>query len=129
MRLMLQNISKLIFVNIDSLNIYQHLFDNINKKIYTHIEEIVFSYFFFWNIRKMPNYTLNNIVDIILILGKYSCNYQEAIELYSFPDNIQMIEPLHDLCCINDNIQFKNDKDVILIYPKKMIRKLLQYQL
>jgi len=27
-----QNISKLIFVNIDSLSIRQHLFDNINKQ-------------------------------------------------------------------------------------------------
>jgi len=28
----------------------------------------------------------NDIVDIILMLGEYSCNYQEAIELYRFPN-------------------------------------------
>jgi len=38
-----------------------------------------------------------------------------------------MIEPLHDLCYVNDNIQLKNDKDIVLIYPRKIICKLLQY--
>jgi len=30
-----------------------------------------------------------------------------------------MIKPLHDLCCVNDNVQFKNDKDVIINVPKR----------
>jgi len=36
----------------------------------------------------MPDYTLNDIVDIILVLGEYRCNYQQATELYRycFPD-------------------------------------------
>jgi len=29
----------------------------------------------------MPDYTLNNIVDIILV-GECRCNYQQAAELY-----------------------------------------------
>jgi len=52
----------------------------------------------------MSDYTLNDIVDIILVLGEYCCNYQQA-ELYRdrFPtDNIQMIELLH-LCCDNSS--------------------------
>jgi len=44
----------------------------------------------------MPDYTQNNIVDI-LVLGECRCNYQRA-ELYCdrfLIDNTQMIEPLH----------------------------------
>jgi len=74
----------------------------------------------------MLDYTPNDIVDIILVLEEYCCNYQQAAELYHdrFPDNTKMIKPLYDLYYAN--VQ-KNDKDVVLIYPREMIRKLLQY--
>jgi len=52
----------------------------------------------------MPNNTLNDIVDIILMLGKYCYNYQEAIELYYFPDRQYPNDrTLHDLCWVNDS--------------------------
>jgi len=34
----------------------------------------------------MPDYTPYDIVDIILMLGECRCNYQQAAELYYFPD-------------------------------------------
>jgi len=30
----------------------------------------------------MPDYAPNNIVNIILMLGKYRCNYHQVAELY-----------------------------------------------
>jgi len=96
------------------------------SNIHKHTEEIIFSYFLFWNIWKMPDYTPNNIVDIILMLGECRCSYnkqQNYIVIVFLTDNTQMIEPLHDLCCVNNNIQFK---DILLIYLREMIRKLLQ---
>jgi len=77
----------------------------------------------------MPDSRPNDIVDIILVLGECRCNckQQNYIVIVSLTDNTQMIKLLHDLCCVNDNVQFKNDKDVVLIYPREMICKLLQY--
>jgi len=86
-----QNISKLTFVNIDSLSSHQHLFDNINKQITQAYWRDCIFLLFFWNICKMPYYTPN---DIIFVFGECRCNYQQAIKLHRdcFPDR-QMIEP------------------------------------
>jgi len=54
---------------------------------------------------------ITDIVDIILVLGEYRCDYQQAVKLYRdrFPDrqhpNDRTIAL--DLCCVNNNVQLK----------------------
>jgi len=61
--------------------------------------------------------------NVVVITNKQ----QNYIVIVFLTDNTQIIEPLHNLCCVNDKVQLKNNKHVILIYLKEMIRKLLQY--
>jgi len=58
----------------------------------------------------MPNYTPNDIIDIIqywenvIVITNKQQNY---IVIVFLTDNTQMIELLHDLYCVNDNVQLK----------------------
>jgi len=79
----------------------------------------------------MPDYTSNEIVDIILVLGECHNNYRQAAVLHTvidfLIDDIQIIVWFPGLYCANDNVNVKNDKNVVLTYQKEMIQQYLPY--
>jgi len=72
----------------------------------------------------MPDYTLNEIVDIILILGNaiiiaiIIIDKQRFYNIIDFLIDIQIIVWFSGLYCVNGNVNVKNDKDVIITYQK-----------
>jgi len=51
----------------------------------------------------------------IIVITNEQQNY---IMIIFLTGNTQMIESLHDSYCVNNNVQFKNNKDVVLIYSR-----------
>jgi len=74
----------------------------------------------------MPNYTSNEIVDIILENAVIIIDKQRYCTVIDFLiDDIQTIVLFPGLYCVNGNV--KNDKDIFLTYLKKKIQQYLPY--
>jgi len=112
-----QNISKLIFVNIDLLSICQHLFDNINKQYISILKRLYFSTFFFEifvECQIILSILFSCWENVVVIINKQ----QNYIVIVFLTNNTKMIESLHDLCCINDNPVQKRQRCCINILER-----------